>query len=111
MMGSRVIGCVLALALTSGASMAATRAQAHHVGAYVPRDNDVSANFKQIKFAAQAGKFPVALKLYETGALRRELVKQAATLPAGLDASIEGALRAADGRAAEAGLMIFFAAL
>ena len=50
---------VLALLLTISADV-----RAHHVGAYVPRDNDVSANFKQIKFSAQAQKFAVALTLY-----------------------------------------------
>ena len=40
---------------------------AHHVGTYVPRDNDVSANFKQLKFSLQARKFEVAGHLFETG--------------------------------------------
>ena len=82
---------------------------AHHVGAYVPRDNEVSANFKQIKFSVQAGKFAVATTLYEGGALRRELLKQAA-LPR-LDASIREALKGGDARTVETGLMVFFAAL
>jgi len=86
-------------------------AVAHHVGAYTPRDNEVSANFKQIKFSVQAGKFDVARRLFDEGALRRELQKQAATLPPGLEASIRGALDARDARTAEAGLMVFFAAL
>lgn len=98
---------VLALLLTS----VSAPVRAHHVGAYVPRDNEVSANFKQIKFSAQVQKFAVALKLYEDGALRRELSRRAPTLPAGLDASIRGALTAGDGPAVEAGLMVFFAAL
>ena len=84
---------------------------AHHVGAYVPRDNEVSANFKQIKFSMQARKFAVATTLYEGGALRRELLKQSAALPSGLDASIRAALQAGDARGAEIGLMLFFAAL
>jgi len=86
-------------------------AAAHHVGAYVPRDNEISANFKQIKFSLQAQKFDVARRLFEDGALRRELHKQAPTLPPGLEASIREALKANDARAAEAGLMVFFAAL
>jgi hypothetical protein len=85
--------------------------RAHHVGAYVPRDNDVSANFKQLKFSLQARKFDVALRLYERGALKRELRARAKTLPAGLDARIGTALQAGDARTAETGLMIFFAAL
>jgi hypothetical protein len=93
------------------ALLAPGRVDAHHVGAYVPRDNEVSANFKQIKFSLQAQKFDVALALYERGALRRELRKQAATLPPGLDASLDAALRSGDARSAETGLMVFFAAL
>lgn len=86
-------------------------ARAHHVGAYVPRDNDVSANFKQLKFSLQARKFEVATRLFETGALKRELRARAARLPAGLETRIHEALRAHDARTAETGLMIFFAAL
>ena len=99
---------VVALVLLSTLCPAA---RAHHVGAYVPRDNDVSTNFKQIKFSIQAQKFAVAASLYEGGALRRELAKHAATLPPGLDASIRGALKAGEARRAETGLMVFFAAL
>jgi hypothetical protein len=83
----------------------------HHVGAYVPRDNDVSTNFKQLKFSLQAGKFEVASRLYETGALKRELRARAASLPPALESRIREALKAGDARAAETGLMIFFAAL
>jgi hypothetical protein len=96
---------VCALVLTSGP------ARAHHVGSYVPRDNAVSANFKQLKFSLQARKFDVAARLYETGALKKELRARAATLPAGLENRIGEALRAQDARAAETGLLVFFAAL
>jgi hypothetical protein len=91
--------------------LAAAPAAGHHVGVWTARDNEVSANFKQIKFALQAGKFDVARQLYEAGALRRDLQAQAARLPAGLDASIRNALAAGDARAAERGLMVFFVAL
>src|SRR5204862_4197064 len=97
--------------LAAIATMMIAPATAHHVGAYVPRDNEISANFKQIKFSLQAEKFDVARRLFESGALRRELVRQASSLPDGLEASIRGALEARDARAAEAGLMVFFAAL
>ena len=96
---------VCALVLGAGA------AHAHHVGNYVPRDNDVSANFKQLKFSVQARKFDVATRLFETGALKRELRVRATSLPAGLETRIRDALRAGDARATETGLMIFFAAL
>ena len=86
-------------------------AGAHHVGAYVARDNPVSANFKQIKFSMQVGKFDVARRLYETGSLRKDLRAQASTLPIGLDEAIGGALTAGKAAVAETGLMVFFAAL
>jgi hypothetical protein len=92
-------------------ALAAGPATAHHVGAYVPRDNEVSANFKQIKFAIQARKLDVALRLFESGALRAEMRAQAARLPAGLEDQTRAALAAGDGPRAERGLMIFFVGL
>ena len=92
-------------------AIAAGPAVAHHVGAYVPRDNEVSANFKQIKFSIQARKFDVALRLFETGAVRAEMRAQATRLPAGLEEATRAALGAGDGARAERGLMVFFAAL
>ena len=92
-------------------ALLAAPAVAHHVGAYVPRDNEISANFKQLKFAMQDHKFEVAARLYDTGALREQLRSQAKRLPSGLDDSIRTALRAGDGAEAERGLMVFFAGL
>ncbi|MGH7325649.1 MAG: hypothetical protein ACREJ9_13540 [Candidatus Rokuibacteriota bacterium] len=92
-----------------------TPVAAHHVGTYVPRDNAISANFKQIKFAVQARKFDVALRLFERGDLRTEMRARAARLPAGLPAGLEAATRAAlergDAADAEGHLMLFFSAL
>src|SRR5207237_3690959 len=84
---------------------------AHHVGAYVPKDNEVSTNFKQLKFSLQARKFDVAARLFETGAIKRELRARAASLPADLEGRIQDALKTGDARTAESGLMIFFVAL
>ena len=86
-------------------------AAAHHVGSYVPRDNAVTTNFKQIKFSVQAKRFDVALQLFEQGAVRAEMRARAATLPPGLEDGTRAALRASDGLEAERRLMIFFAAL
>ena len=97
---------VFATLLTVGAP-----ALAHHVGAYVPKDNAVTTNFKQVKFSVQAKKFDVALQLYEAGALRTEMRAHAATLPAGLEDGTRAALKAGDGPEVERRLMIFFAAL
>src|SRR5207244_13633930 len=81
---------------------------AHHVGTYVPRDNDVSANFKQLKFSLQARKFEVAGRLFETGALKRELLARAASLPPGPRARLPDALKAGAARAEDTGLMRCF---
>ncbi len=86
-------------------------AAAHHVGAYTPRDNEVTTNFKQIKFSLQAGKFEVALRLFEEGALRAAMREKAATLPAGLENGTRTALQTKDAPEVERRLMIFFAAL
>jgi hypothetical protein len=99
-----------ALVLVALATMTATAA-AHHVGAYVPKDNAVTTNFKQVKFSVQAKKFDVALQLFETGPLRAEMRAQAAALPAGLEEGTLAALRAGDGAEVERRLMVFFAAL
>jgi hypothetical protein len=86
-------------------------AAAHHVGSYVPRDNEISANFKQIKSAVQARKFDAALGLFDAGAVRAEMRAQARRLPAGLEGATRAALVAGDGPRAERGLVVFFAAL
>jgi hypothetical protein len=100
-------GAIAGLALL----LLAAPAAAHHVGAWAPRDNEVSANFKQLKFAVQAQKFAVARQLYAEGALRRELRARGPALPPGLDEAITAALAAGDARQAEGGLMVFIAAL
>jgi hypothetical protein len=96
-----------ALAVAPGPSPAS----AHHVGAYTPRDNPVSANFKQLKFAIQARKFDVARRLFEEGAVRREMRARAARLPAGLEGALRAALVEGRGDVAERALAVFFAAL
>ena len=94
---------VLAAALLG---IAAGPAAAHHVGAYVPRDNEISANFKQIKFSIQARKFDVALRLFDKGAVRAEMRAQATRLPAGLEGATRAALGAGDGPRAMLEIML-----
>jgi hypothetical protein len=86
-------------------------AAAHHVGSYVPRDNAVTTNFKQVKFSVQAKKYDVALRLFDDGALRAEMRAHAAALPPGLEDGTRAALAAGDSPEVERRLMIFFAAL
>jgi hypothetical protein len=106
---ARVLGTAPAAAWLF--ALAIGPALGHHVGAYVPRDNEISANFKQMKFAIQARKLDVALRLFEGGAVRAGMQQQAPRLPAGLEEATRSALAAGDGPRAERGLMIFFAAL
>lgn len=84
---------------------------AHHLGSYTPRDNEISVNFKQLKFAIQAGKFDVAERLFEAGAVRKEMLAMAARLPPELERGVAGSLRGRKGAEAERGLVIFLAAL
>ncbi len=89
----------------------ASPAAAHHVGAYTPRDNEITTNFKQIKFSLQAKKFDVALRLFDEGALRAAMREKAGTLPASLESGTRAALQSKDAVEVERRLMIFFAAL
>src|SRR5437879_1555534 len=113
--GMRVIGRARAVAGSVATAIALVvtlgPAAAHHVGTYVPKDNEITTNFKQIKFSVQAGKFAVALRLFDTGKLRADMRARAATLPAGLEAGLRAALEGGDGAEVERGLTIFFAAL
>ena len=110
--GLRALAITIHSALaTAILSVTITPAAAHHVGAYVPKDNAVTINFKQVKFSVQARKFDVALRLFEAGALRAEMRAHAATLPAGLEDETRAALATSDGPEVERRLMIFFAAL
>ncbi|MBI4253647.1 MAG: hypothetical protein HY616_01120 [Candidatus Rokubacteria bacterium] len=103
-----MIGVLLALAV---APVVTAPAAAHHVGTYTPKDNAVTTNFKQMKFSVQAKKFDVALRLFETGALRATMRAQAATLPPGLEDGTRAALSAGAGAEVERLLMLFFVAL
>ena len=89
----------------------AVPAGAHHTGVYTPKDNAITENFKQVKFSAQAGKFDVALRLYDAGPLRAEMRARAAALPDGLDRRTRTALVAHDSAEAERALAVFFVAL
>jgi hypothetical protein len=100
-------GIVLATAL---AALPAP-APAHHLGTYTPRDNEITTNFKQIKFSVEARKFDVARRLFDDGAVRREMREQAARLPAGLEAATRAGLDAGDAQEVERALMVFLAAL
>jgi hypothetical protein len=109
---ARMIGrALLVPALLAAVAASTSPAFPHHVGAYVPKDNAVTNNFKQVKFSVQAKKYDVALRLFDDGPLRAEMRAHAATLPPGLEDGTRAALAASDGPEVERSLMIFFAAL
>src|SRR2546427_9527823 len=113
--GTRVIGRVGARVAAGSVSAAIALvtlgpATAHHVGTYVPKDNEITTNFKPIKFSVRGGRFDVALRLFETGPLQADMRARATTLPAGLGAGLHAALERGDGAEVERRLMIFFAA-
>lgn len=110
-MTGRAILAPTLLATLAALGAAAAPASAHHVGAYVPKDNAVTTNFKQVKFSVQAKKYDVARRLFDEGPLRAEMRAHAATLPPGLEDGTRAALAAGDGPEVERRLMIFFAAL
>jgi hypothetical protein len=103
----RAAGALLTVALAGLPGLAG----AHHLGTYTPRDNEISANFKQIKFSVEARKFDVALRLFEAGAVRREMREQAAALPPGLEGATRAGLTAGDAPEVERALTVFLAAL
>src|SRR5262249_35899869 len=105
MIAARALPAILLVAV------AASPALAHHTGVYTPKDNAITENFKQVKFSAQAGKFDVALRLYDGGPLRAEMRARAAALPDGLDGRARAALAAHDSAEAERALAVFFVAL
>lgn len=99
---------VAALALVLAAAVPAA---AHHVGVYTPRDDDLSASYKQMRFALDAREFAVARRLFEQGPLRREMRARADALPPGLEAATRAALRAEDARGTERAVLILLVAL
>jgi hypothetical protein len=103
----RLAGALLSLALTG----LFPAAEAHHLGTYTPRDNEITTNFKQIKFSVEARKFDVARRLFDDGAVRREMREHAARLPTGLEAATRAGLDAGDAQEVERTLMVFLAAL
>jgi hypothetical protein len=104
-----ILAPAILAALAAGAM--GSPVSAHHVGTYVPKDNAMTTNFKEVKFAVQANKYDVARRLFDAGALRAEMRAHAASLPSGLEEGTRAALTAGDGLEVERRLMIFFAAL
>ena len=94
----------LALAISIGAVVPAA---AHHVGVFIPRDDDVTKNFKEIKFAVEAGRFELALRLFDDGVVHATMEKEEKRLPRGLEDGVRAALRAKDRPGVELRLAVF----
>lgn len=101
----RVLVLLLGMALGPGPALA------HHVGVFVPKDTDITLNFKQIKASAQAGRFDVALRLFDAGILHGTMEKHEKSLPPGLEDGLRASLKVNDLPGAELRLSIFLAYL
>ncbi len=84
---------------------------AHHVGVFTPKDDDITKNFKEIKFAGRAGRFDVSLKLFDDGIVHATMEKHEKSLPRGLEDGLRAALKAQDLPGTELRLTIFLAFL
>ncbi|MBI4637729.1 MAG: hypothetical protein HY727_15440 [Candidatus Rokubacteria bacterium] len=84
-------------------------AMAHHVGVYIPKDNDISKNFKDIKFAGQSGRFDLALKLFDDGIVHATMERREKELPRNLEDGLRAAIKAGDLQGVELRLGIFLA--
>jgi hypothetical protein len=98
------VASFVALAIVIGA---VGPAAAHHVGAFVPRDDDITKNFKEIKFAGEAGRFELALKLFDDGVVHAKMEKEEKRLPRDLEDGLRAALRGKDGPGIELRLAVF----
>ncbi len=87
----RVLATALSVLLSLGSL---SPAWAHHVGVFIPKDNDITKNFKEIKFASQAGRFDVALKLFDEGIVHATMETLEKALPPGFEDGLRAALRA-----------------
>lgn len=99
-----VLGVLLSLEMSAPVG-------AHHVGVFIPKDDNITKNFKDIKFASQAGRFDVALKLFDDGIVHATMEKHEKSLPGGLEDGFRASLRAKDLPGVELRLTIFLAFL
>ncbi len=100
--GATLAGFLLSVSLLAPAG-------AHHVGVFTPKDDDITKNFKDIKFASQAGRFDVALKLFDEGAIHVTMEKFEKALPPGLEDDLRAALKAKNLSGVELRLALFLA--
>ncbi len=102
---------LLALAASALILGVSVPAPAHHVGVYIPKDDDLSKNAKEIKFAAAAGRFELGLKLFDEGIVHATMEKHERRLPRGLEDGLRAAFARQDLPSVELPLAIFLAFL
>lgn len=86
-------------------------AAAHHVGVFIPKDDDITRNLKEIRFAAQAERPELAVKLFDEGIVHATMEKEEKRLPDGLEDGLRTAFRRQDMPGIELRLAIFLAFL
>lgn len=86
----RAVACLIVAGVSAGVLASAG---AHHVGVFTPKDDDITKNFKEIKFASQAGRFDVALKLFDDGIVHATMERFEKELPPGLEDGLRAALK------------------
>lgn len=106
----RSVARVLAPALILLAGIAAPAA-AHHVGVVIPRDDDLTRNVKEIRYAAQAGRPALAAKLFDEGIVHATMEKEEKRLPRGLEDGLRAALQRGDLPGSELRLAVVLAFL
>lgn len=97
-----------ALILVAGISGPAV---AHHVGVFIPKDDDLTRNVKEIRFAAEARRPELAVKLFDEGIVHATMEKEEKRLPRGLEDELRVALRRQDLPGTELRLAIVLAFL
>jgi len=86
-------------------------AAAHHVGVFIPKDDDITRNLKEIRYAAEAGRPVLAVKLFDEGIVHTTMEKEEKRLPRGLEDGLRAALHRQDRPGTELRLAIVLAFL
>jgi len=86
-------------------------AAAHHVGVFIPKDDDITRNLKEIRYAAEAGRPVLAVKLFDEGIVHTTVEKEEKRLPRGLEDGLRAALHRQDRPGTELRLAIVLAFL
>lgn len=89
----------------------ASAASAHHLGAYVPKDDKVTTSFRRLKIYVEKGKFNLARQEFNGGEILRQMAAIDKVYGDSLAAQMGRALTAEDLPGSETALLRFFAYL